>query len=160
VKHCTKCKKSYPATTEHFYKHGQTKDGLRPQCKSCMIRQTVSQRNYDNVKRNMRKYHGTIRGYLTSLWHNIHTRCYNPKAINYERYGGRGIKCLFKTREEFIDYIINNLRFDTREKIGKLQIDRINNIGHYEEGNIQFVTRSENQLNKRKYKKRKIKFYT
>lgn len=35
-KTCNECKTQYPATSEYFYKHPNCKDGLRPQCKSCI----------------------------------------------------------------------------------------------------------------------------
>lgn len=35
TKTCTKCKKEYPATNEHFHKHPAGKYGLQPICKTC-----------------------------------------------------------------------------------------------------------------------------
>jgi 5-methylcytosine-specific restriction endonuclease McrA len=35
-KTCTKCQRSFPATTSYFGKH--TKNGLRPECKECLAR--------------------------------------------------------------------------------------------------------------------------
>ena len=75
-------------------------------------------------------------------------RCSNPKRKAYERYGGRGIKCLFNSPDEFINYVINELQIDPRG----LQIDRINNNGHYEPGNIRFVTSKINNNNRRNSK--------
>lgn len=37
IKVCKKCGISYPATTEYFYKHSETKDGLFSSCKICEI---------------------------------------------------------------------------------------------------------------------------
>lgn len=34
-KTCTKCGKSFPATTEFFHKHPKSADGLKPRCKAC-----------------------------------------------------------------------------------------------------------------------------
>lgn len=45
----------------------------------------------------------------------------------------------------YIPYIINELQVDPRN----LTIDRINNDGHYERGNIRFVSYSENLKNRR-----------
>jgi hypothetical protein len=102
----------------------------------------------------MQKYRSTIKGYLARLYHNILTRCNNKNHHRYFDYGGRGIECKFKSLNNFRSYIINDLGFNTRDKINTLQIDRIDNNGHYEKGNIRFVTCSENQLNKRKYRKK------
>lgn len=35
LKLCTKCLREYPPTSEYFYKHPNTKDGLQSWCKSC-----------------------------------------------------------------------------------------------------------------------------
>lgn len=65
---------------------------------------------------------------------------------NYNRYGGRGIRCKFNSFEEFFCYIVNTLEIDPRG----LQIDRVNNNGHYEIDNIRFVTAKENCNNREK----------
>lgn len=36
TKRCTKCKKTYPATTEYFHRNAHKKDGLNYQCKICI----------------------------------------------------------------------------------------------------------------------------
>lgn len=33
---CTKCKKTFPASKEHFYSQKGSRDGLTPRCKSCV----------------------------------------------------------------------------------------------------------------------------
>jgi hypothetical protein len=76
-------------------------------------------------------------------------RCENPEAHNYNCYGGRGIECRFNSRVEFIDYVLKEI-FNIG--LGGLQIDRINNDGNYEPGNIRFVTRKENLANRRNSK--------
>ena len=76
-------------------------------------------------------------------------RCNNPDQKAYKNYGGRGIKVCFGSADEFVDCVINELQIDPRG----LQIDRIDNDGNYERGNIRFVTRRENNENKRPQKK-------
>ena len=134
---CTKCRKRKPV--KDFYKHKKYKDGLQSCCKTChkVIRQ---------------KCRDTLRGYLGHTYDNMRQRCNNPNAANYKYYGGRGIKCLFKSLDNFIYYVVNILQVNTRG----LHIDRINNDGHYEKGNIRFVTQAENNKNRRKiYQKKK-----
>ena len=76
-------------------------------------------------------------------------RCTDPKAHNYNRYGGRGIRICFRDATTFANYVMNELQVDPRG----LTIDRINNDGNYEPGNIRFITSIENQRNKLQEKK-------
>jgi len=46
-----------------------------------------------------------------------------------------------QSADDFRDYVINELKVDPRG----LQIHRIDNDGHYERGNIVFVTREEHK---------------
>lgn len=71
------------------------------------------------------------------------SRCNNSKNVSYPNYGGRGIKFLFK--DGFVDFVNYCLEIGWKEG---LQIDRIDNNGNYERGNIRFVTHKENQNNK------------
>ena len=50
----------------------------------------------------------------------------------------------FESLDDFRNYVIDVLKADPRG----LQIDRINNGGNYEVGNIRFVTCLENNQNK------------
>lgn len=90
-------------------------------------------------------YYKTLRGYLRYIFHSMQQRCNNSKLKQYKNYGDRGIKCLFKNVDEFIDYVINVLQTDPRG----LQINRINNDSHYKPGNIRFVTAKVNANNRR-----------
>ena len=76
-------------------------------------------------------------------------RCRNPKDIHYADYGGRGITVAQEwvdDRGAFLRYIKTLDGWDNLD----LEIDRINNDGGYEKGNIRFVTRGENLRNTRK----------
>jgi len=93
-----------------------------------------------------RNYRKTIRGHLVLLFHHLKNRCRNPLYRAYHRYGGRGIKCLFKSSAEFANYVINVLKINPHG----LEIHRINNNKHYEPGNIEFLTSKEHGLKHRK----------
>jgi hypothetical protein len=76
----------------------------------------------------------------------MHYRCNaltNPMSVNY---GQRGIECRFKSRGEFIRWVLENLPHPTYRGV---DIDRINNSGHYEPGNLRLVPRRVNLCNKR-----------
>lgn len=92
----------------------------------------------------IREYRNTISGHLRHIFNDMKYRCTNPKNAGYKYYGGRGIKLKF-TSDEFVNYVINELKINP---IG-LEIDRINNNGHYERGNIRFVTHQKNSNNRR-----------
>ncbi len=68
----------------------------------------------------------------------LRSRCKDRGNPKYHRYGGRGIKVLV-ARKDFIVWYIQRAsgRLD-------LTIDRIDNDGHYEFGNLQLITQSEN----------------
>ena len=129
---CTKCDKEYPATIKYFSLHKETKDKLQSWCRECCRK---LMRIY------LKKYRKTVNGHLRHIYGAMKQRCNNPNIHNYNRYGGRGIRLKF-TSDEFIDYVINVLKIDPRG----LTIDRINNDGHYEKGNIRFITKKENSI--------------
>lgn len=72
-------------------------------------------------------------------------RCRNPSNANYKSYGGRGIECKFKTRAEFLKYIMSLPGWDNPD----LDLDRIDNNGNYEPGNLRWATRVQNVANRR-----------
>ena len=95
-------------------------------------------------KQRKKRYRNVISGYLVDVFYNINQRCNNPRTHNYNRYGGRGIENRFTSLDDFRDYVLDVLKIDPRG----LQIDRTDNNGHYEKGNIRFVTCKENCNNK------------
>jgi hypothetical protein len=74
-------------------------------------------------------------------------RCKNPKDRAYQNYGGRGIRFDFETVSAAIAYVLLHLPHPTYTDV---DIDRIDNSGHYAPGNLRLVTRSENLLNTRR----------
>lgn len=76
--------------------------------------------------------------YLRVTWRGMKRRVTNEKSKNYARYGGRGITIypLWLTSfKEFKKYIMENLG----ERPEGHSIDRINNDGNYEPGNIRWA---------------------
>lgn len=76
----------------------------------------------------------------------IMARCNNPAHRHWHSYGGRGIKSLFTSRMEFILWMTANLPHKNYKGV---EIDRVNNDGHYEPGNLRLATRTENTRNRR-----------
>lgn len=71
-------------------------------------------------------------------------RCHNPKNSNYAHYGARGIEVCARWRASFMDFLS-----DMGRRPPGLELDRIDNNGNYEPGNVRWATRSENNSNRR-----------
>ena len=72
-------------------------------------------------------------------------RCNNPAYPEWKNYGARGIKFNFDCALTATLWVQNNLGV-FREK----QIDRIDNDGHYEAGNLRWSTSSQNMSHTRR----------
>jgi hypothetical protein len=73
---------------------------------------------------------------------NAKQRCTNPNHSAWENYGGRGIQFRLPPFEQFIAHV--------GLKPGpEYELDRIDNDGDYEIGNIRWATHAENMTNRR-----------
>jgi len=85
---------------------------------------------------------------LYALFYNVRSRCSNTNNEGYPGYGGRGIK-LFPLWENnplaFIHYVE---QLDNCGKVG-YSLDRIDNDGNYEPGNLRWATQKQQNSNKR-----------
>lgn len=83
-------------------------------------------------------------------------RCTNKRHPDYAGCGGRGIKVyepwLWNPRA-FVQYLMTLPDHDDPY----LLLDRIDNDGHYEPGNLKFSTPSESQYNRRRPKRREAR---
>ena len=81
-----------------------------------------------------------------NVWKAARQRCNNPNDKRFPQYGGRGIEFRFNSFDHFI------LHIGPRPE--GMTLERIDNDGHYEEGNVRWATHSEqacNRSNTRKY---------
>ena len=88
--------------------------------------------------------------YLYDLWTGIKKRCYNKNEKHYFQYGGRGISVFPDWIPDFIkfrDYIIGEIG---HRPTPKHSLDRINNDGNYEPGNVRWLDASGQCRNTRK----------
>lgn len=67
-------------------------------------------------------------------------RCTNPNGPDYVRYGGRGIEFRFSSFEEFLDALKTEDNPTGLRPSPELTLDRIDNDGHYEIGNVRWAT--------------------
>lgn len=89
--------------------------------------------------------HGMSGTPIYKVWADMVNRCINPKTKCYPRYGGRGIKVDPRWRASFEAFFSDV----PPRPSPKHQLDRIENNGHYEPGNVRWVTGKENCRNAR-----------
>lgn len=99
----------------------------------CLHRETVTK-------------HGRSQSDVYGIWGTMIYRCTNPNAHGYENYGGRGIRVCDRWARSFEAFL---------EDMGprpspKHTIDRIDNYGHYEPGNVRWATKKEQSRNTRR----------
>lgn len=93
--------------------------------------------------------HGTHKKSNTRLyciWGNMNRRCTRRTAAGYEYYGERGIKVCSEWKTNFLNFYnwaMNNGYQDN------LTIDRIDVNGNYEPLNCRWITKAEQNINKR-----------
>lgn len=92
------------------------------------------------------RIHGLHKHPLYTVWQGMITRCHNPHHRAFARYGARGISVCPQWRESFETFYQ-----DVSDGYAAgLQLDRINNNGNYEPGNVRWATASQNNRNTRR----------
>lgn len=71
-------------------------------------------------------------------------RCYWPGQTRYDSYGGRGITVCERWRNDFWAFVA-----DVGERPAGRSLDRIDNDGNYEPGNVRWATAVEQRGNRR-----------
>lgn len=76
-----------------------------------------------------------------TAFYNARARCQNPKHPRYSDWGGRGIEFRFASFEDFFKHL--------GPAPAGTMVDRIDNNGHYEHGNVKWSDSVEQRNNRR-----------
>jgi hypothetical protein len=81
---------------------------------------------------------------MRQIWHGMRLRCSSPKRKAYHRYGGRGIRVCDRWQASFESFLE-----DIGQRPSPLHtMDRIDNDGNYEPGNVRWATRATQVRNR------------
>ena len=90
--------------------------------------------------------HGLSRSKLYRTWCGMIRRCHDPSSRQYKNSGNRGIIVCDEWRSSVEAFS----RFIGQPPSPRHELDRINNDGNYEPGNVRWVTHSRNNRNTRR----------
>ena len=97
--------------------------------------------------------HGFKHTRFYRIYGGIVARTSNKKLPYFSSYGGRGIKCLWKSFEEFRDDMYESYQFHIKEFGEKnTSINRVDNNGYYSKENCRWATRKMQGRNMRNNK--------
>ena len=123
---------------ESFIQGSLLKKGRSKSCIHCIARPETSKKEFEKRKIKIEK----------RRWENMIKRCHDPKNKAYKFYGERGISVCEKWKNSFEEYL-KDMGFSPY----KCSIDRINNDGNYEPGNVRWATSKEQANNRTRAKK-------
>lgn len=120
--------------TEKEIRAGYLRDGRTKSC-GCLSAELSSKRA---------KTHGLSRHPLFPVWHSMMARCFKPHNHAYKDYGARGITVC--ERWQSVEHFIEDA---SRLWLPGLTLDRIDNDGNYEPGNVRWTDETAQSRNRR-----------
>ena len=103
----------------------------------------------ETAKNKKRKTHGLSNTKIYFVWQEIKQRCNNQKRPGYKNYGGRGISICKEWSDSFELFYLYVSKLEHFGEPG-FSIDRINNDGNYEPGNVRYADRKTQYQNSRR----------
>jgi hypothetical protein len=88
--------------------------------------------------------------YLYRAWNNITQSCGNPRTPGWQYYGARGIKVDPRWEESSACFVTELLDAIGERPSVNHSLDRIDNDGHWQPGNIRWATGKEQLSNSRR----------
>lgn len=79
-------------------------------------------------------------------WVGMKSRCLNKNSAQYSDYGGRGIM----VHQDWVSSFDSFIAHVGQKPSEQHSLDRINNDGNYESGNVRWATAAEQAANKRR----------
>lgn len=126
------------------------------ECVTCGYRNLISLLNLQSGKtKGCRACNQPEPDYPMWLYNRVQAmraRCCSPSCDQYVNYGAKKIEFRFSGVKEATLWIMKNLglpEFNTVAERSRIQIDRIDPYGHYEPGNLRWLSVELNQQNKR-----------
>lgn len=97
---------------------------------------------------NLRRTHGRHKEPIYGVWAQMRQRCSSPTSKDYKYYGARGISVCpeWDSFEAFFEYVSKLPHFGEPGR----SLDRTENNGNYEPGNVRWATMYEQAQNRRR----------
>lgn len=106
-------------------------------------------------KRKKCRCQGGVRGHADPIRYSLriryramHQRCNTDTHVSSHHYKGRGIKLLFTSTDEFVEWALSEFPEQAGKGFKGWDFDRIDNDGHYEKSNLRLACRSLNHVNR------------